>query len=387
MIDDLSNTATTLDGEVRPWNDWGYGKDSEHSLYSYLKRTLLAQFPEIKGTFFYPIASHAVQNPSSNWRILQEPVDAEFIGFISEISDRFDLAFHGTSHGRYIDFDNPEIAGNFEQEFSYLTESDIPRIKKQIDTAEESLGVVFTGGKCPGIVKNEFTDGIIRALGFKWWTLNEVVVNRKHDKNRHTYMDADGPLLLPMNLIGNCLSRCVKDGGGSRQFIRGLRRNVAHFRIERFIGYLYDRGYPITIQEHFQNQRTDGKRQLPNLFDDLPSVEQLYGILRGADIWHATSSDIAHSLESCDRSEVIRQDDNAFTVEYDGSWERPFLSLKCDTPVLTEVESGIAHKGIYKQGMWIFNNVAEGMYRVGGIEYRGSRLADRVTRHKSGGKA
>jgi len=48
---------------------------------------------------------------------------------------------------------------------------------------------------------------------------------------------------------------------------------------EKYIQYLYKTGLPITIQEHYQNQGTDGKRQTPNLYDDIKYLDDLFGYL------------------------------------------------------------------------------------------------------------
>jgi len=363
MLDDLSNAATTLDGTIQPWNDWGYGRREKESLYRYLEDTLFAKHPEIRGTIFLPTSNHATQYQNSGYNIKAEPVDEDFAEFVREISDRFDIAFHGTVHGRYINSQNPELAGNWEHEFEYVTEDDIPYLKSEITRIEKLLGIRITGGKYPGLVKNSVADTIIEQLGFKWWTLNRAVAHTKSEENLPSLgSPADNLVIIPMNVYGNCFSSTTKVGGYPKQLLRAIKREAKRITTESFIGYLYDSGAPITIQEHFQNQRTDGRRQIPNIFDDMPSVEHIYSILRGADIWHTDCSALAHYFESYRNSRVTESDGRRFELEYSGNWDRPFISLKASIRRFRNRSTGEIVGGIYRNGHWIYNSIGAGTY-------------------------
>jgi len=63
-------------------------------------------------------------------------------------------------------------------------------------------------------------------------------------------------------------------------------------------------GQVVTIQEHMAFSRTDGKRQTPNIIDDIESLKEIYSILRTKNIWHATCSEIAQYFEIRSKSKV-----------------------------------------------------------------------------------
>ena len=50
----------------------------------------------------------------------------------------------------------------------------------------------------------------------------------------------------------------------------------------------------ISIQEHISPARTDGKRQILNIFDDEKSLIKIFGsYLKNENVWFATCTEIA----------------------------------------------------------------------------------------------
>jgi hypothetical protein len=368
QIDDLAAIAVTKDGVLTPCNDWGYGLDSKNSLWRYFDKNLLEKYPEIRGAIFYATRTYKNQNENAGYSILTREVDDKFKNFIKRIDQKFELAFHGTTHGKYLNKDNYGFKSNYLQEFEYIDLADIPILKDEITRVEDFFEVKFNGGKYCGYLKNEFANKIIEELGFKWWASSCEMINKKHLRNGHSYFGIKRQVLdLPTNVSGNLFNIGLKRNSRNNLLLgiaKTLFRQFRHSKKEQYLQYLYEKGHILSIQEHFQNQRTDGKRQTPNIYDDIESLNHIYRLLRGTDTWHATCSEIAHYMESYDNTEIIQQGENTFLLKYNGRWETPFLSLKSDNRFLLHLDAGEKLQGLYKQGNWIFNNIKEGMYKI-----------------------
>lgn len=371
MIDDFSLTATTINGEVKPDNDWGYSLNKENSLYLYMEKNLLNKYPEIKGTIFFPIHKHAAQNIYAGYQVLFGEYNDEFKDFVNYISKHFDFSFHGTTHGKFINEKNPSFK-NWKNEFEYLTLDDIAYLKMEISKIEDYLGFKFSGGKYPGYKKNKYSEAILEALGMKWWCSECYMINKKLPENRHTYFGKQNRILdLPTNLSGNIYNENFVSLNSSIKFWQKVKKIIGYktdLTPSEYISYLYENQIPITIQEHFQNKRTDGIRQTPNIFDDLNSLDRIYGTLRGADVWHATCSEIAYYLESYDTSEIIKKEDSIYEIKYNGSWGIPFLSVYTKNREILHLDTGNTLKGVYKNGYWIFNKIPTGSFKLLGFK-------------------
>ena len=364
MIDDLSFLAVTKDGVLKPWNDWGFGLDKKNSLYRYFYDNLLIKYPEIKGTFFYATKTHKIQNLNSGYKFLNRDIDNECKRFINDISTNFEMAFHGTTHGKFANENSLDYTSNYQQEFEYLTMNDIKYLQNEIARVEEQLEMKFSGGKYCGYKKNDFADSIIEELGFKWWASSANMINKKHYCNKHSYFgDKNKVFNMPTNISGGIFNRKLVKKNSKRKLSYILRGPFNYFKKEHYIQYLYENGLIISIQEHFQNQRTDGRRQQPNVFDDINSLDAIFNILRGSDVWYATCSEIAHYLESYDYTD-LQIDDNIFKLIYKGRWSKPFLSIMTNSSSILELESGKTIRGIFKDGNWIYNNLNEGGYKT-----------------------
>lgn len=362
MLDDFALTATTVDGVVRPYNDWGVGLAGRYSLYRYLIRNLLEKFPEIKGSFFYLLQQHGLQNPNAGYRIVVSEDYSGLRKFIRKVSPNFEFAFHGLTHGRYIDIKNPTIGTNWQQEFEYLSLDEIDGLRKKIENAEEMLEIRFWGGKCPGYRASPDSPRIIETLGFKWWVVSDEMMNRRHKDNIHNYIGpAKGVLALPTNISGDFWGSSPLAGRGN--LLCQIKRKWAAWSAERYIQYLYENRLVISIQEHYMGIRTDGKRQRPNVYDDINSLQRLYSILRGADVWFATCTEIARYLESYDRSELTKLAYGTYRLRYFGDRNGPPLSACAPTRHLKNVGTGQLIHGVFRSGVWVFNNLAEGVYQ------------------------
>lgn len=369
MIDDLSFVSIISKGSLQPHTDWGGGLAHPGSLYRYVADTLLTWFPEIRGTFFFPIEDHALMNSNANYEIYYNRDVAAQREFFDLCRRFFEIAFHGTTHGRYR---NPEKCGlvdNWEQEFSYLTLDDLPRIRASIEQFEDLYGIHMTGGKYPGYDKNEFAPALVESLGFHWWATDVDMIDRACAKNRHAYYDGGKVLLLPTNLSGNIFLKNMSIDVAWKAalkkklpFLCAVWNLYRDFRKETYIRYLYENRMIISVQEHFMNLRTDGKRQTPSIYDDVCSVAHIYSLLRGGDVWHTTCGELAHYVESYDHSKLIQHEDGLWELSYHGSWKEMFLTVCSSHSALRNHENGEIVNGVYRMGKWIFNQIRPGIY-------------------------
>jgi len=362
MLDDFSLTATTIHGEIQPCNDWGIGLDGQYSLYQYLTTNLLAKYPEIKGSIFYPLHQHGVQHQKAGYQVSFARNYSNLAAFIQRVSPQFEFAFHGLVHGRYINSENPVIKGNFQHEFEYLTLQAAETIKQDITDMEQVLGTRFFGGKYPGYIASKHAPQIIEALGFKWWMSSAIMMNHQHKGNCHGYFGSNNNIVdLPTNISGDCFNPNVDLGGAT--LLRLLKNKLDTFNLERYIHFLYEQQFIISIQEHYMGLRTDGRRQRPNIYDDISSLDKFFGLLRGLDLWFATCTQIAHYVESYDNTEILQLGDGTYRITYQGTWETMFLTVCAPTKTLRNVSTGQLEKGIYRNGLWVFNNIPQGIYQ------------------------
>ena len=369
MINDLVPAVVYpfKDDDIWAKYDWGFLMDKENSLYKYFQDNLLNRFPEIRGTFFIPLSSYKYILESTGYKIFRIDFNEDFVGFLNRISSNFDFAFHGTRHGKCINPQNFELRNNWKQEFEYLTLQDIEKLQEEINSFESKSGFNFTGGKYPGYKKNEYSEEILEKLGFKWWASSCYMLNRKTSTNKHGYFGNERKILdLPTNLSGNIFNNNLVSLSNSVKFRKLIKKTLRYkqkINPNNYILYLYENQLPITIQEHFQNQRTDGKRQTPNIFDDISSLDKIYSILRGSDIWYINCSELSHYLESYDNTEVIINK-NQFEIKYKGNWDKMFLSFASNHREIKNLESGNIEHGVYKNTKWIFNDLKEGKYQL-----------------------
>jgi len=362
MLDDFSLTATTINGDIEPCNDWGIGLNGQHSLYRYLTANLLKKFPEIKGSIFYPLHQHCLQTRDNGYQVIFSCDYSNLADFIQQVSPHFEFAFHGLAHGRYKNLDNPFIKGNFQHEFEYLTLQEAEAIKKDIKEMEQVLDTRFFGGKYPGYIASNCAPQIIEALDFKWWMSSAHMMNHKHKDNRHSYFGKSNSIVdLPTNISGDCFNPNMNLGGAN--LLRFFKNKLDTFNLERYIHFLYEKQLVISIQEHYMGLRTDGKRQRPNIYDDISSLNKFFGLLRGLDLWFANCTEIAHYVESYDNTELVKLGDGTYSITYKGTWDTMFLTVYTPARTLRNTSTGQLLNGIYRNGVWVFNNVKEGIYQ------------------------
>ena len=357
MIDDLVPIALCTKNKLKPNVDWGGGMGNSNSLYSYFYQSFLSLFPEIRGTFFLPFSEHIVNN--SNGYSFYNPNFDDFVKYYLGVGN-FELAFHGTYHTR---LDILHGKANYKYEFASVQMEELEYYKGIISDFERKYNIHLQGGKYPGYIRNEAADLMIEKLGFLWWSNDQrLMINKKSEHNKHYYWGIDQQvLLLPVNLNGRSL--CMKLLQSDKKYVYNrLKQILQREKIVNYISYLVDNGLILTIQEHFQNLRFDGKIQHPNVYTDVFSLIDIFKLLRGCDIYYGTNSEIAHYLESYDYTSIYVENEYV-KITYNGRWGRPFLSLKSDVSALRDMKGNI-YEGKYKNGMWIFNELMDGEYKA-----------------------
>jgi len=350
-IDDLSYAYMNINSSgLNPQSDWGYGIREKNSIFHYFENNLLCKYPEIKYTVMVPFGIHSIVNVDTEYEkqgndIFFSEDFKQLLQYIVKTGN--EIAYHGHNHGKLNATIDPASWCKEYEQWSYEKYKDI--ILKDINRINSESGIKVIGGRSPCYIYNKNIEKIISEIGFKWWSFD---YNLK--QFRHTYKN--DVLAFPTNLSGSFFNRkikCIKDIITS-QFVEQMKKY--------YLENLVKRGSLISIAEHFLSTRPDGKRQQPNIFDDINSLDKIFGILRGAEVWYATCSEIAHYLESYDHTEIKKITNNSYKIKYNGSWEKLFLSIKSKSQELKNINTNKIIHGVYKQGYWIFNNIEEGIY-------------------------
>lgn len=357
MIDDLVPAAVTIDGKASAKNDWGYLMDGPGSLYEYFSQQLLSKYPEIKGTVFLPIKSERYVPTDRGYDVLTRSIDETFLQFLGRLSERFEYAFHGVKHAWMDDY------GNSTHEFANIDQKRAVNLIEETLNFQERTGITFTGGKFPGYRYNKQALDFIRMMNMRWWALDYDMLNKTSLKNDVQYDHTLKCTLMPSNLTGDIL-KTFFFRNSTRRLFGQLRKFYKITHPVDVIKHFYSNGLPITIQEHFQNETVRGTRQTPNVYDDIWSLDNIYGLLRGLDIWHATCGEIAHYYDSYIHATITTISEEEFSIKYNGLWDQMFLSIKLAQPKITHLESEKEIHGLAKKDKWVFNNIPEGAFKI-----------------------
>ncbi len=356
MIDDLVPVAVSKDGKIGPGNDWGYLKDSKDSQFNFLEEKLFSKYPEIRGTIFLPLAVHKHMKGNKDYQVFATDFDDDFIRFLNKISSRFEFAFHGIRHTWKDD-----KTGSTVFEFADPTNEDIAAAITEVKEFEQKTGITFHGGKFPGYRYNRVAQNLLMDLKAEWWALDADMINCPGAKNSILADATSGIKYIPTNVSGDIFMDNPSQSA-IRKLAKRIIRNKYYQKPGEYLLYLYKNGYPIIIQEHYQNQGTSAKRQKPNLYDDILSLDKIYGLLSSLDIWHSNCTEIAGYHDSYINTEIKSNSDEEFSVTYSGESAIPGLTIRTDAENLLRKENQTIIKGNRKNSNWIFNNIRPGTY-------------------------
>jgi hypothetical protein len=181
----------------------------------------------------------------------------------------------------------------------------------------------------------------LERLGFDWWSFD-------YDPAAQFHRYRGKVLEMPANITGSLFNR---SGRPLRDLASGLVRE------SRLISRI-EKGGLISIQEHFLSTRPDGKRQTPNIFDDTESLERIFRILRGYDIWYAHCSEIAGYMRAFDNT-VLKVGARGFRI---ASPVGTAISVRAGSERLRTLASGEVLAGAFKNGSWVYNGLGAGEY-------------------------
>lgn len=344
MIDDLANTwvDSNHNGTLDPGEDWGYFRNEENSSFAFLNEKILKAFPELKVTFFVPVGTRAGMLKDSLFPQTSKPInsDEESKRFYRSIHQhpKFELAYHGTTHG------TPGArAADFVQEWAGFgsVEEAVGTIERGIEIYREAVGDSPRGGKYCGYISNDYSDESIAETGFTWWCRywNRGVpegakgVGTGQDCDPRTNFDVkrfgrSKVLDIPSTVNGELLKGICKNDPSIKGAIkRLLRKPLVRWKL-RQIDYLIKHRLVISVQEHMAPSRDDGKRQTPNIWDDLESLLGIFHYLKDKNVWYCTGSELADYVNLRDRVEMHFEDHDTFTLKHTALDAQRIISLK-----------------------------------------------------------
>lgn len=346
MIDDFCNVwvDTNGNGVIDPGEDWGYAGRGPGSSLLFLEEKLLKDFPDVKVTFFVPVGIRAgvIKDPSIPFVSNMINCDPGTKAFFRSVGDnpRYEVAYHGTTHGK-----PGWKTEDFIQEWE--TFDSLEQAKETIHAGKEIFKEVFgvypPGGKYCGYVSNSFSDDSIVQSGFSWWCRYGNVYLSEYgncaiggkDFNPLTnfdikYFGSTSVVDIPTTLEGSLFNRILHPGAYN---LRGVAKRVLKPLLMKMklkkLDFLLENNLLVCIQEHIAPSRVDGRRQMPNIYDDLDSLRIIMQYLKQQRVWYCTCSELAQYAAARDATTVEFLSGNSFTV-YTGSprAEGAMLTLK-----------------------------------------------------------
>jgi len=365
LIDDLNNLWFDINenGRPDPGEDWGYWRDLPGSSFSFLQSNLLNKFPEIKITFFTvagPFYWEFKYGKTYSERINENTKILEFFRKLHR-SPNFEIAYHGLTHG---------VRMNGKYIHEWLSFNSVEEARRNIEEGQRICLDVFeenlAGGKYPGYASNIYSDESIDKAGFLWWCRRwtyddfrkagcDYSIFEMKTFGRNNVVDFPStvsPSIIPRNPLIMIASLI-------------LRRPQKY--IKPHLDSLLRNRKVISIQEHAGAIKSNGKRQTPNIIDDMPALKYIFSYLRGKNVWHATCSEIANYYIAFTSTQMEAVDEDGFRLRYSGNVDKPWLTLAVDREEPFEVvsPSGSRYESICKNNKRLVNiEVENGSYQV-----------------------
>lgn len=332
LIDDLTNVWVDVSGNgvVELGEDWGYAKYGENSSMSYLEKSILDEFPQVKVTFFVPVGIRegVIEDPEVKSISKMINCDDETKEFFNSIflNSKYEIAYHGTTHGK-----PGKKASDFIQEWQMF--KSIDDAVNTINMGKEIYKDVFNcypkGGKYCGYIANDFSDESINNTGFIWWCRfsNIGLVEYKdckfggNDSNPITNFDvkhfgSNNVIDIPTTLNGSYLNAALYP---NLKTLKGLIKSILKTTLIRKklrkVDFLLKNNLVISIQEHIAPSRVDGKRQMPNIFDDQESLKTIFNHLKNHNVWYCTCSELAEYVIARENAQIDVISSNSFNLK------------------------------------------------------------------------
>ena len=354
MIDDLTNVWINLNnnGKNDPGEDWGYFRNTENSSFRFLKTKILDKHKKLKVTFYVPVGIRSGLIKNSKYKMISTMINEneDSIQFYRDIhSDpRFEIAYHGTTHG--IAGENPSDYIQEWQTYKSI-EHALSRINYGTKILTEGIGEIPKGGKYPGYASNDFSDQSIDESGFLWWNRfanyanNHIKKYSKHDSwisgidfNQLSNFDIktfgeNNVIDIPTTLGGDKFTYLFKK---DNRFLKGnvkkLLKPILIKKGIKEIDFLLKNKLVISILEHIAPSRNDGTRQPPNIFDDIKSLFIMFDYLKDKNVWYCTGTELAEYYYLRTQANIV-DNGNTFRLQFNNDKNLNIvqrLSLKID---------------------------------------------------------
>lgn len=309
FVDDLANKWVDInnDGKIESEGDWGYAGFDENGAFHFLEKEILSVNYKIKITFFVVAGKRTEVITNSKIKSISEPINKnnKSKNFLKTLhnDDRFEIAYHGTTHG----VPGKEMKDFVSEWQSYKSlDEALEVIKRGKEIYKDAVGVFPNGGKYCSYLSNEFSDESIDKSGFKWWCRwynRDAVDGMKgiscgNDSNPLTAFDVkffgkNKIVDIPTTMSGSLLNFNFTQGKRVKEASKKiLKLLIIRWKLNQ-IDYLLKNNLVISIQEHMSPSREDGKRQIPNIFDDKESLRIIFQYLKKKNVWYCTCSELA----------------------------------------------------------------------------------------------
>lgn len=323
MVDDLTDGWIDRDGSGRPLgrNDWGAGMDERGSSLRFLADGLLSSHPEIRTTFFVPVARVEDVRPA-RYPCTFRPINErpEFVRFLRDLEadPRFECAYHGREHG----VPGP-VAAAYVPEFNqHETVADaLGVLREGAQIWKDVFGEGPRGGKYPAYARGAHGDAAVNLARFAWWC-------RRWDRGLASVDDPaafhprffgeEAVVDVPSTVDGGLMTLPPLEPRGPKAVAyAGLVLLRSRSWIRSHLDALLARRAVITVQQHITSSRPDGRRQAPNVHDDGRTLRTIFDHLRSHRVWHATCGEIAAYFATRERTHVSLLSDERFLVQRD----------------------------------------------------------------------
>jgi hypothetical protein len=349
-IDDLHNSYYNYDNlsqNIHSKYDFGYGGLNKNSIFCYINHYLFNKYPEIKYTIFLPFGEHSslMDGKTINYDIYQTDEFKELLKYI--IKSGNEIAYHGHHHGlKNATSDKKTWCREFD---GFKNKDDyFKMIKDDIVKFEQEFDYKINGGRSPCYMfEDNLIDGLV-DIGFDWWSFDykPFINNISMKYKQHDILE------MPSNLAGDIFN--IRDN-----FLKSLlNKHKSIYKISNMI----KNQEVISIAEHFMSSRPDGKRQSPNVYDDINSLDCLFGYLRNKSIWYATFSEVAEYYKNYNTVKIIKKENNIYKIESESN-KKLLLTFMSNNRFIKNLDSNVITEGTNKNDKWLFNNLKAGIYK------------------------
>lgn len=307
MIDDFCNSwvDSNRNGEMDLGEDFGAGMYNENSSIKYLENKILKNYPKVKVNFYVPVGKRIGMLLNSKIKMYSAPINEtrEIKEFFKSIHNnpKYELSFHGVTHGQV--FEDPKDQKQEWECYNSLEEA-LEIIESGKEIYKDVTGEYPKGGKYCGYIGSTFGDESIDKSKFLWWHrfwnkgIEEGYAEDFCGKEKNplkaydiTEFGENNVIDIPSTVNGGLFN--IKSNFIVKKIIKLILKPYLEYKAKSKLEFLLKNKLIISIQEHICPARDDGKRQLPNIFDDKKSLLKIFKYLKTKNVWYCTGTELA----------------------------------------------------------------------------------------------